>query len=186
MDGERNKLLEDLYSKHYDSVFRFCVVVAKFDKQYYPLIEDCIQDAFIEAIQKYDKYKDYNNPTGWIARVAGNRLRSEIHKERNRRKTVSSRMQIRSEDTAFFNNFVEQEMEREFLKEDIVRIYNMLTELEKTVFKEYFLEERTVKTAANHSGLSENSVRAAIRRIRKRSNTIKNFIFILILRCFFL
>lgn len=175
MNDERNKTLEELYSNYYDSVYRFCMTVTGFDRRYYHLIEDCVQDAFIAAILKYDDFKHYNNPIGWIARVASNRLKSEIRKDRNRRKTISSRMQIRSEDVAFFGNCVEQEIEREELKQDILHIYQMLTDMEKTVFQEYFLEGKTVKNAAFSSGLSENSVRAAIRRIRKRSNKTKLF-----------
>lgn len=185
MSEARNKLLESLYSKYYDSVFRFCVVIAEYDKQYYPLIEDCIQDAFVKAILKYDDYKNYKNPMGWIARVASNRLRSEIRKERDRRKTMFSRMQVKSEDMVFFADDVEKKLERAAMKEDILRIYQMLTDLEKTVFHEYFLDGKTVKETADNSGLSENSVRAAIRRIRKRSKVTKFFAFILILRCFF-
>lgn len=165
--------------------FQMLYSIADYDRQYYPLIEDCIQDAFVEAILKYDDYKHYKNPMGWIARVAGNRLKSEIRKEKGHQKTISSHLQIKSEDMAFFTDDVEKEIEHTALKEDILRIYQMLTDLEKIVFHEYFLNEKTVKDVATSSGLSENSVRAAIRRIRKRSNSLKIFAIILLLRCFF-
>ena len=185
MHESRNEFLEHLYSEYYDSVFRLCIVIAGYDKQHYPLIEDCIQDAFIEALDKYDDYKYYKNPIGWIAKVAGNRLRSEMRKERNRRKTVSSHMRLRSEDAAFFGSFIEREMDRKALVEDILRIYSMLTDLEKIVFQEYFLAEKSLKDTAASSGLSENSVRSAVRRIRERANTIKILNLFLILTCFF-
>ena len=60
MNDERNKTLEELYSNYYDSVYRFCMTVTGFDRRYYHLIEDCVQDAFIAAILKYDDFKHYN------------------------------------------------------------------------------------------------------------------------------
>lgn len=138
MHESRNEFLEYLYSEYYDSVFRLCIVIAGYDKQYYPLIEDCIQDAFIEALDKYDDYKYYKNPIGWIAKVAENRLRSEMRKERNRRKTVSSHMRLRSEDAAFFGSFIEREMDRKALVEDILRIYSTCVFQEDNVSKWHF------------------------------------------------
>lgn len=57
--------------------------------------------------------------------------------------------------------------------------------LEKIVFQEYFLAEKSLKDTAASSGLSENSVRSAVRRIRERANTIKILNLFLILTCFF-
>lgn len=50
MKNERNEVLEQLYEEHYDSVFRLCASIVRNDRRLYPLIEDCVQDAFVKAI----------------------------------------------------------------------------------------------------------------------------------------
>ena len=52
MNEEKNRLLEDLYQKYYDAVFRWCFQEVHFQACYIPLIEDCIHDAFRKAILK--------------------------------------------------------------------------------------------------------------------------------------
>lgn len=185
MQNERNKLLEQLYKEHYDSVFRLCASITRNDRRLHPLIEDCVQEAFIKAIIHYDEFKDYNNPVGWICVVAINRLKSELRKESNRQKTVFLLPLRECESTAFSHDNVEQMIRQEAILQKLLDIYNMLTEHEKLVFEEYFINGKKMQKVADDTGLSINSVRSAINRIRKRARSAKNLNIIFILECFF-
>lgn len=185
MVDDRNRLLEELYTKHYDSVYRFCLVVAEFNPCFYPLIEDCIQDAFVKAILHYEKFEGFENQAGWLARVAGNRVRDEIRKERNRLRVISSRIRCKSEDMAFSDGEIDRALELKDLREEIIRIYNMLTDLEKRVFWSYFMEDKQIAEVASDNELSTNSVRAAVKRIRSKARLKNLLIFLMLLWCLY-
>lgn len=185
MKNERNEVLEQLYEEHYDSVFRLCASIVRNDSKLYPLIEDCVQDAFIKAINHYDEFKDYKNPMGWICVAATNRLKSELRKETNRRKTVFPLVLEECESTAFSNNNVEEMLDKEDIIQRISDIYEMLTEHEKAIFEEYFINGKKMQKVAEDTGFSLNSVRSAVNRIRKRARSIKNLSIFFVLKCFF-
>lgn len=185
MENQRNKLLEQLYEQHYDSVLRLCLSVVKFNPRYYPLAEDCVQDAFVKASLNYEKYRDYQNPVGWIALVACNRFRSELKKEWRRSKVIFPLTQDKCENMAFSVDEIDSVLARKELAQQIVMIYNMLTEQEKIIFEAYFIGNKHVKDVITDTGLSMNSVRSGIKRIRKRARSVKNLNLIFILGCFF-
>lgn len=185
MHNERNELLEQLYKEHYDSVFRLCASLTRNNRSLYPLIEDCIQDAFVKAIKHYEDFKDYTNPMGWICVTATNRLKSELRKETHRRKTVFSLAPEKCESTAFSHDDAEEILNKEEVIQQLLNIYDMLTEHEKVVFNEYFINEKKMQNVADDTGLSMNSVRSAVNRIRKRARSIKNFSIFFVLKCFF-
>lgn len=115
MNEEKNRLLEDLYQKYYDAVFRWCFQEVHFQACYIPLIEDCIHDAFRKAIVCYEEYKDYMNPMGWIAKAARNCFLSELRKQKNRssqaslKKIVTEQAMSRDLYLSDFERWLEQE-----------------------------------------------------------------------------
>ncbi|WP_461811512.1 RNA polymerase sigma factor [Faecalimonas sp.] len=185
MCDDRNKILELLYAECYDSVFRYCLAVADFNPRYYSLIEDCIQDAFIKTITHYKEFKGYQNKTGWIARVASNRLKEEIRKEQNHQKVISAHIEDMGQSMAFSINEIEKKIDTNENRDEILRIYRMLSERERRVFVSFFLEEKRIKEVAADSNLSLNSVRAAIKRIRNKARLEIFVFFILIKGAFF-
>ena len=179
--NQRNKQLDLLYDKYYDSIFERCFYYVNRKPIYFELVEDCVQDAFVKAIEHYDEFKDYRNPAGWIANAAYNNLRSNLKKLRRRARVTSSLSSFNVEAVTFSINSLDTEIERRETIEMIVKIFDMLTEHEKTVFFPYFVDNLSIKSTADETGLSENSVRAAVNRIRKRARSanIQNFLFLI-------
>ena len=87
---ERNHILELIYKDYYSTIYRTCFVYTGYDYQLIPLIEDCVQDAFVQAIVHYQEFKDYKNPPGWIALVAINRLKNELGKQKRHTRILDS------------------------------------------------------------------------------------------------
>lgn len=185
MHHERNVLLDQLYAQYFDIIYRQCLSIVEYNPRYYPLVEDCVQDAFLQALVDYDEYKDYKNPIGWIVRVAQNKVKSKFRDELRHAKVVSTLLPGQSEDMAFSVCAVDEELARRDTIEQIARIYNKLTDHEKKVFIAYFLNDMSQKETAESTGLTENSVRAAVKRIRKRARSMKNIDFLLFLGAFF-
>ena len=184
MNEKCNKLLEELHHKYYESVYSLCLTVAEYDPTAHELIEDCIQDAFVKAITSYSKYKDYNNPMGWIARVATNKLQSELRKRNRHVKVTPLYAPEKLADMNLLSDGIESELKQKDIARQIARIYDMLTTTEKTIFDAYFMDEKSVNQTAKETGLSVNSVRSGIRRIRKKARAAKSLQIIFVLGCF--
>ena len=184
MYHERNTLLEQLFTQYFDVVYRQCLSIVDYNSRFYPMVEDCVQDAFLQAVIDYDEYKDYKNPVGWIVRVAQNKVKSKYRDELRHARVISPLLPGQSEDVTFSVCGVEEELARLDTIKQIAMIYQKLTEHEKIVFIAYFLNDMSQKETAESTGLTENSVRAAVKRIRKRARSMKNIDFLLILGAF--
>lgn len=184
MKEDRNKLLEELYSQYYNSIYQMCLLAINFNPQFYYIIDDCVQDAFVKAILHYDKFKNYENQVGWLVRVASNRAKEKVRKEQTHLRVISSRVVCEREDMTFPYKDEDQRFKTSEMRESIMNLYNTLTSLEKKVFCAYFLEEKSLSQVAKEHALSDNSVRAAIRRIRSKAKHKKKIFFLIFLWCF--
>ncbi len=186
MHHERDTLLEHLYKEYYDAIYRQCLSLVGYRPCYYSLAEDCIQDTFLQAVEDYDELKHYKNPIGWMMRVAQNKVKSKYRDELRHGKVLSPLCQIKSADIASPIDSVDTFFARQETIEMIARIYHMLSEQEKKVFMAYFLNDTGQKEISSATGLSRNSVRAAIARIRKRARSIRCKDFLLFVACILL
>lgn len=185
MDTDRNQRLRQLFEEHYQAIYRRCYWVVGFHPRYHHLIEDCIQDAFVEAAAHYDDYKDYENPVGWIAITACNKLKSELRRESRKNKTFIDVDQEQLEQIAVSATDIESLFDRQEIIAQLSRIYDVLTEREKLIFHEYFLERKKMREVAADHGMEIGAVRSGIKRIRKRANATRHLGVILFLLCFY-
>lgn len=174
MDSERNQHLRQLFEENYQAIYRRCYWIVGFNPQYHQLIEDCIQDAFVKATSHYDDYKDYENPVGWITITACNRLKSELRREKRRNKNFVELEPEQLEQVAASSVDVESLFDRQEILDHLSRIYDSLTDKEKLIFHEYFLERKKMREVAADHGMKIGAVRSGIKRIRKRAKTTRN------------
>lgn len=167
MHEERNQIIGQLYDQFYDSIFQLCETIANHNPQFHSLIEDCIQDAFVKALLYYEDFKDYTNPMGWIAVAARNRLQTEIRKQRIRRRHIYL-LFMSYKQALLFAEKSDNMLARIELADQIAVINKTLTKKEKIIFTEYFVKRNRMKEIVKDTGLSHNSVRSGIRRIRKK------------------
>lgn len=173
MKNDRNQRLTLLFEEHYQSIYRRCFWVAGFQPAYHQLIEDCIQDAFVKAASHYDEYKDYENPVGWIAITACNRLKSELRRERRRKRIFADLHPEQLESMAVSENNVENFLKNQEIIDQLCRIYDMLTDKEKLIFQAYFLERKKMREVAAENGMEIGAVRSGIKRIRRRARSTR-------------
>ena len=185
MSEARNRLLAELYEKDYDSVFHVCYQQVGYQACLIPLVEDCIHDAFVAALQYYDTYKDFDNPMGWVATTAKNRIKSEWRKQKFREMPVQlEKLAMEQEDMLATD--VDRWLNREEASRNLEIILKLLTDRERMVYDAYFEQNLSLKETVELTGLSANAVRSAIDRIRQRA---KRFFYISIIifsiRCIF-
>lgn len=185
MSEERNRLLADLYEKYYDSVFHVCYQQVGYQARLIPLVEDCIHDAFMAALQYYDTYKDFDNPMGWVATTAKNRIKSEWRKQKFREMPVQLE-KLAMEQENMLATDVDRWLNREEASRNLEIILKLLTDRERMVYDAYFEQNLSLKETVELAGLSANAVRSAIDRIRHRAKRFFHIsIFIFSIRCIF-
>jgi RNA polymerase sigma factor (sigma-70 family) len=166
MIKEQSELLDQLYRDNYQSVLRICMFYVGNDRQLLPMVEDCVQDAFVSAVLHFDELKEYKNPMGWIVKAALNRLNNELSKRKRRSHVVS----FVDEDA--LNNIAshmdtEEMLQQKLLREEIGLFYQNLADKDKTVFLDYFIKKMRAKDISISEGVTQESVRSRIKRIRK-------------------
>lgn len=181
MNTERNELLNQLFEQHYQDIYKRCLWVVGFDPKYHHLIEDCIQEAFTKATDRYNDYKDYENPVGWIVRTACNTLRSELRRELKQRRTFLELPPDQLEMAAAEPAAADSLFDRQEMIRQLTLIYHLLTEREKLIFHEFFIERKHMREIAQDNDLGLGAVRSGIKRIRRRARATRHLGVILFL-----
>jgi RNA polymerase sigma-70 factor, ECF subfamily len=76
---------EAFFNAHYDQLVR-SLTLAMGDRE---TARDCVQEAFIKASVRWRRVRDYDNPVGWVRRVAINQGR-DMHRSSERRRRRES------------------------------------------------------------------------------------------------
>lgn len=77
----RDPDFDRLFIEHYDRLVRSLTAITG-DRE---VARDCVQDAFVKASARWRKVSRYDDPVGWIRRVAIHRSR-DIHRAESRRR----------------------------------------------------------------------------------------------------
>jgi RNA polymerase sigma-70 factor (ECF subfamily) len=86
---------DGLFDLHYERLVRALTVVAG-DRE---TAADAVQEAFVKAHLRWRKVGSYDDPVGWVRRVAINRLRDE-HRRAGRKRRALDRLRHRADTVA--------------------------------------------------------------------------------------
>ncbi len=81
--------LESLFRAHYPRLVRALTVVSGSQES----AADAVQEAFVKAHLHWRRIQRYDDPVGWIRRVAINRLRDD-HRRRGRKEKAIERLKL--------------------------------------------------------------------------------------------
>lgn len=76
MENE-NAFVTELFEKYHDQLKRYCMRYVRYNARYYPLVDDCIQEAFYKAVLHQNDVMQSPNPYGWLAKCCENYLKSK-------------------------------------------------------------------------------------------------------------
>ncbi len=182
-NDERNQLIEDSYNQYYQIIYHFCLSKINYQTQFACQIEDCIQDAFVMFAMSYETLASHPNPAGWLCHAAWNKLRTKIRNNNSRRKKLEDEAALLAPSSEA-QNAIERWLSQEENRHKLTALYALLTDTEQAVYQRYFVDDLSLADTTAKTGLSENSVRSAIERIRKRARGLnKLFIFFLFFEC---
>ena len=95
-----------------------------------------------------------------------------MERERKRREQVAFSLDSGQAEKLSGEDTVETHSARQNLRSFFAVLLALLTPEEKAVFTAYFLEQQTMRDIAAAQQLTENQVKAVIRRIRRRAKTL--------------
>lgn len=141
-----------LFQQHYERLVRALTVVAG-DRV---LAEDAVQEAFVKAHLKWRKIGRYDDPAGWVRRVALNRLRDE-HRRGVRKLEALGRLRRRTDvatDTPEIDEFG--------------RLLAELPRQQRATTALFYVDELPIDEIATALGISRGTVKSHLHDARRR------------------
>lgn len=143
---------ESLFDAHYERLVRALTVVAG-DRE---LAADAVQEAFVKAHLRWRKISRYDDPIGWVRRVAINRLRDEHRRSTRKLRAIErlgSRIQPHSEQPEL---------------DEFGRLLAELPRQQRLTTALYYVDNLPIAEIAAQLGLSEGSVKSHLHDARRR------------------
>lgn len=157
--------LESLFRAHYGRLVRALTVVSGSEEA----AADAVQEAFVKAHQKWRTIGQYDDPVGWIRRVAINRLR-DGHRSNARKERALVKLAAGTDET-----YEQPETELTGLASDTERLSAALADLPKQQrlsLALYYLEGLSVAETASTLELSEGAVKYHLHQGRERLRSV--------------
>ena len=149
---DRADLFDQLFTDHYERLVRTLTVVAG-DRA---AADDAVQEAFVKAHLRWRKISGYDDPIGWVRRVAINKLRDD-HRRGARKQTALARLAHRS------NTVVEPSDIDEF-----DRLLATLPKQQRAATALFYVDGLPIAEIAHTLNIAEGSVKSHLHDARKR------------------
>lgn len=167
---ENNEAFDVLLSRYKGKLFSYIYLSVK-DRD---LANDLFQDTFIKVITtiKQGRYTEKGKFSSWLMRIAHNLIVDSYRKEKNENTVSNEDSEIDLfNDIRLYNDSIEDDIVKEQVFVDLLRLLEHLPESQKQVLKMRFFEDLSFKEIADTTGVSINTalgrMRYAIMNMRK-------------------
>jgi RNA polymerase sigma-70 factor (ECF subfamily) len=147
---------DQAFVDHYERLVRALTVVAG-DRE---TAADAVQEAFVKAHLRWRRVGRYDDPVGWIRRVAINRLHDDHRRQQSKRRALA-RLATRSET---------EHHDPEF--DEFDRLLVTLPRQQRAATALFYVERLSVAEIAATLGIAEGSVKSHLFDARKRLRPI--------------
>lgn len=144
-----------LFDSHYARLVRHLSVAAGSRE----IAEDAVQEAFAQAHVRWDEISVYEDPSGWVRRVALNRVRNR-HRGLRRLRAAKDRI-------AGWIQPGDDQFDRWIDRADVAQALAGLSARQREAVSLYYLEGLPVADVAAEMGVSEGSVKTHLHRARE-------------------
>ncbi len=145
---------EPLYNRYYDEIFRF--IYRRTDRE--ALTADLCSQTFYKALVNLKKYRWTGRPfVAWLYRIAAN----EVNKHFRDQRPV-----FLIEEEKVLDSLNEEEVSTD--PDELVRIFQMLSEEEVRLLELKYFEGKTFKEIAAIEGITESSSKMRVYRLLER------------------
>ena len=154
--GAANAAFDELFRDHYDRLVRSLTVACGDREQ----AADAVQEAFVKAHVRWWRIGRYDDPIGWVRRVAINHLHDD-HRRTGRKRRALARLASR---TPTFEEPAEPD--------EFGRLLAELPRQQRIATALYYVDGMSVTEIATVLGLAEGSVKSHLFDARKRLRTV--------------
>jgi RNA polymerase sigma-70 factor (ECF subfamily) len=144
--------LEQLFRAHYDRLVR-SLTLACGDGEH---AADAVQEAFVRAHVRWRKVRRYDDPVGWVRRVAINLLRDQ-HRRAKRKDRAIARLAARPAPPIGVPQH-----------DELDSLLDSLPPQQRTAVALYYVDDLSVAEIAAAMGLSGGSVKSHLHDARRR------------------
>lgn len=172
--SQRENFVTELFDRYHTMLRTLCWRYVEHEKIFTDIIDESIQDTFLQAYSSYDRLRNHPNVQGWLITTCFNRMKPRIKQVRSREKHRAFSVddpqapQLSSEE-AWEERTVSQLDDYNQIDE----LYTVLTETEKQVFQEHYVQGFTLQEVAQRQYRSLSSVKASLRQIKIKARNQK-------------
>ncbi len=143
---------DELFTEHYERLVRTLTAVAG-DRE---AASDAVQDAFVRAHLRWRRVRRYDDPAGWVRRVAINRLHDH-HRSGTRRQRLLHLLSSRHEHTTPAPDI-----------DEFDRLLDVLPRQQRAVTALFYVDGLTVAEIATALEIADGSVKSHLHDARQR------------------
>lgn len=171
----KEDFVTELFNQYYPMLRTLCWRYVDYDRLFADIVDESILDTFIQAYSSYDHLRSHPNVQGWLIITCLNRLKPRVKQVRNREKHHAFSMddphvpQIKLEES-----WEEETVLQLDARDQIDELYTALTETERQVYREHYVQGFTLQEVAHHCHRSLVSVKASLRQIKRKAHNQKN------------
>ena len=171
MKDEREAFIETIYAEYAPKLERMCLNYIHYQTEYRDMVDESIQKTFLRAFEEYDKLKDCEYIEAWLYKTCRYRLMTELntYRRRQKRHVAIDGNQIADGALATAVDALPKQIgDRELLE----RILDALSEREKNVIRERFIEGVPLEEIAQKEKATNGAIRVLLTRLRKKVRKI--------------
>jgi RNA polymerase sigma-70 factor (ECF subfamily) len=147
---------DDLFRDHYDRLVRSLTVACGDREQ----AADAVQEAFVKAHVRWRRIGRYDDPIGWVRRVAINQLHDD-HRRTGRKLRAFARLASRTPTS-----------EHPAEPDEVDRLLSELPRQQRLATALFYVDGMSVAEIATALGIAEGSVKSHLFDARKRLRTV--------------
>lgn len=141
-----------LFNLHYPRLVRSLTVICGNAEE----AADAVQEAFVKAHLKWHKISTYDDPVGWIRRVAINKVR-DSHRSRVRRERIIDRLSTLPDTTSEIPEI-----------DEVAELLATLPKQQRAVAAMFYVEQMSVLEIAAALDISDGAVKFHLHQAREK------------------
>ena len=150
--------VDALFRAHYGRLVR-ALTLACGNRE---VAEDAVQEAFVKAHLHWRRIQRYDDPVGWVRRVAINRLRDD-HRRQSRKGRALQRL---SGEPQF------DEVDQLSFGSDLSKMLIQLPRQQRIAMALFYVDELSIAEVASALGVSEGAVKSYLHQGRARLRSV--------------
>lgn len=163
-EREKSMQLADKLWREYEPYIRkLCNYKLNRHKEY---IDDCVQDVFAALVEALHKGTQIEYPKTWLTTVANNMIKDIYEKAGHDDKILpfdENHIEVRFQDSIEYEELSEQDIDKY-----LSQIIDYLTEYERKLFIDFYLNNRKQSELAKERGISENLIQQQVFRLKRK------------------